>query len=99
MANEGLERALAAALDAAKGALTRGEYEDAERGARAISSLVKAAREARDLAVAAAADARENDVEELRAELRRRLALFVEADVSGAPAEVLERIAMEGGAG
>ena len=63
---------------------------------RRISALVKAARETAEFEDFIKAQPSEHDVEDLRAELRRRLARFVAADKLGAPPEVLERIALEG---
>ncbi len=93
----GFPEALEGALHVARSAFAVGEVGDAERAAKAISALAKAARDVMDLAafMRDAAPSEEN-VEALRAELRRRLSLFVEADLSGAPPEVLERIAIEG---
>lgn len=86
-----IERGLTAAGDA----MRTGEMLEAERTAKAVSALIKAAREAGEVAAALVAPP-EEDVEELRAELRRRLALYVEADLADAPPDVLERIALEG---
>ncbi|GAM98853.1 hypothetical protein U91I_02489 [alpha proteobacterium U9-1i] len=92
-----LHRALAAALKAAGAVMSHQEVEDAERSAKVISALARAARDVNEVGELARAGApQEDNVEELRAELRRRLALYAEADRTGAPLEVLERIAMEG---
>lgn len=85
--------ALQALLQQAEAALQAGDAQTVERRARAVSALVRAQR---DVAEFARALPPEEDEEALRAELRRRLALFVEADLADAPAEVLERIALEG---
>jgi hypothetical protein len=82
-------------LDRAQATLMHGDALEVERGAKAISALIRAERE---LAEFARALPPEDDEEARRAELRRRLALFVEADLAGAPAEVLERIAVHGSA-
>jgi hypothetical protein len=80
-------------------ALARGDDAvDAERRAKAISALVKAEREVAELMAAPAAPSPEEDEKSRRAELRRRLARFVEADLAGAPPEALERIALTGSA-
>jgi hypothetical protein len=84
------------ALADAQAALRHGEAVDAERQAKAVSALVKAARDTAEFEDCIKAQPSEHDVEALRAELRRRLAQFVEADLAGAPPEVLERIALGG---
>lgn len=94
-----LHRAIAQGLCAASASLACGEIQEAERAAKAVSALVKAARDAAEVAAMAQTDSPEEDVEELRAELRRRIALYVEADLADAPPEVLERIALEGRTG
>lgn len=66
---------------------------EVERQAKAVSALVRAKRDLDEYAAALQAGLTEQDEEELRAELRRRIARFVEADLSGAPDEVLERLA------
>ncbi len=80
-------------LDRAQEAIIDGDALEVERNAKAISALVRAER---DVAEFARALPPEEDEEARRAELRRRLASFVEADLAGAPAAVLERIAIEG---
>lgn len=65
---------------------------EVERQAKAVSALIRAKRDLDEYA-ALQAGLTEQDEEELRAELRRRIARFVEADLSEAPAEVLERLA------
>ncbi len=80
-------------LAKAQAALATGDACEVERRAKAVSALVRAER---DVAEFARALPPEQDEEALRAELRRRLALFVEADLADAPPEVLERIALEG---
>jgi hypothetical protein len=79
-------------LAAARAQLVAGGAADAERQARAISALVRAERDVAELIVAGTG-AQEDNEEELRAELRRRVARFVEAASAGAPDAVLERIA------
>lgn len=86
--------ALQKSLVAASQALTGGDAADAERRARAITALVRAERDVAQFA--ATSSITENDDEDLCADLRRRLVEFAQADVAGAPPEVLERIATEG---
>lgn len=86
------ESTLRRLLDAAHTALAGGEAGEAERQAKAVRALVRAEREVAEF-LAASATAGEDDEEAARAEIRRRIARFVEADQSGAPDEVLERIA------
>jgi hypothetical protein len=86
---------LQAALSRARDTLLHGDPVEAERSAKALSALVKAEREVAEFFAAAQP---EEDDEATRAELRRRLAAFVEADLAGAPDAVLERIALAGAA-
>jgi hypothetical protein len=86
--------ALQKSLTEAGAALASGDAADAERRAKAITALVRAERDVAEFATASAG--LENDDEELRAELLRRLVLYAEADRQDAPSEVLERIATEG---
>lgn len=90
---------LRAMLDEAAAALDAGEAADAEKRAKAIIALVRAERDAAEFLADQSARAPEQDEEQLRAELRRRLALYVEADINGAPDQVLERLAVEAFAG
>lgn len=85
-------RALDEALDGACTALAEGDHSEAERRARAVTALAKAARETAEFAEYARARAPEEDEESLRAELRRRVARFVEAERLGADLETLERV-------
>jgi tRNA threonylcarbamoyladenosine modification (KEOPS) complex Cgi121 subunit len=89
--------ALRQLMDEALDKLAGGEPGEAERCAKAVSALVRAERDLAEFE-AAAADLMEDDDEARRAELRRRLALFAEADRAGRPPEVLERIALTGSA-
>ena len=83
-------------LDEARSDLNGGNPQDAERRAKAISALVRAEREvAAYLSELQTADARD-DEDALRAELRRRLVLFADADRAGHSSETLERIARAG---
>src|SRR5512147_2731650 len=90
--------ALREMLSGAETALAAGDVEEAERRAKAVAALVRAARDVSEFETFASAQPQEDDEEAQRAELRRRLALFAEADLAGAPAEVLERIATQGAA-
>ncbi|MBI3438903.1 MAG: hypothetical protein HY054_09715 [Proteobacteria bacterium] len=85
--------ALQKSLAEAGHSLVGGDAADAERRARAITALVRAQRDVAEFA--AASSAVENDDEDLCADLRRRLVEFAQADLAGAPPEVLERIATE----
>ena len=75
-------------------ALTGGHAADAERRAKAITALVRAERDVAEFATTASLS--DDDNEQLCADLRRRLVEFAQADLAGAPPEVLERIATEG---
>jgi hypothetical protein len=86
-------------LDRAHAALADGDAPAAERVARAVSALIRAERELAELEAAARTAAPEEDDEALHAEIRSRIACFVDADRAGAPAEVLERLAREAVAG
>ncbi|WP_158766435.1 hypothetical protein [Terricaulis silvestris] len=80
-------------------AMTRGDNaSDADRRAKAISALVKAEREVGELMAAPVAPSVEEDEQSRRAELRRRIAVFVDASRAGAPDDVLQRIAATGSA-
>jgi hypothetical protein len=86
--------ALQRSLLEASEALTGGDAADAERRAKAITALVRAERDVAEFATTASLS--DDDNEHLCAELRGRLVAFAEADLAGAPSEVLERIATEG---
>lgn len=86
--------ALQKSLFEAGQALIAGDAADAERRAKAITALVRAERDVAEFATASAGV--ETDDEELCADLRRRLVEFAQADLAGAPPEVLERIATDG---
>jgi len=73
-----------------------GDAAEAERRAKAITALVRAEREVAERAAAPELLSAEEDEEVRRAELRRRLARFVEAACAGAADPVLERIALAG---
>jgi hypothetical protein len=85
-------------LSKAEAAIVVGDAQDVERHAKAVSALVRAERDVAEFAAAIDAHSPEEDEEARRAELRRRLVMFVEADFANAPPEVLERIALNGSA-
>jgi cobalamin biosynthesis Mg chelatase CobN len=82
-----------AMLDAAAFALEAGEAADAERQAKAISALVRAEGDVAKFLAEQRASAPEQNDEELRAELRRRIGRYVGAAAAGAPLEALDQIA------
>lgn len=86
------EAGLRRLLDDAHVTLASGEAAEAERRAKAISALVRAERDVAEFAAAQISDT-EDDEEAQRAELLGRITRLIEADRSGAPDEVLERIA------
>jgi hypothetical protein len=71
---------LSAALDAAHEALAAGEHVGAERAAKAVTALARAAREVAALEAAAAAYPVQENIDDIRAELERRLTRYIEAD-------------------
>jgi hypothetical protein len=73
-----------------------GQAVEAERRAMAVSALVRAERDLAELEAAPQPLSAEDDEDSRRAELRRRLARFVEAERSGAADAVLERFARSG---
>lgn len=81
-------------LDGAHAALAAGDAGEAEHRAKAVSALLRAERDLAEYEASRAASP-EDDDEALRAEIRSRIARFVDADRRGAPAEVLERLARE----
>jgi hypothetical protein len=83
-------------LDKGRAELAGGDAQEVERRMKAISALVRAERDVADFLAAAHAQSPEEDEQLRRAELRRRIALFVKADLGDAPPEVLERIMLEG---
>lgn len=85
--------ALRRIIDVALAQLVSGEAAEAERSAKAVSALVRAERELAELETAGAAQTDDENTEAASAELRRRLALYVDAVRTGAVPEVLERIA------
>ncbi len=85
--------ALRSIIDAALAQLVAGETAEAERSAKAVLALVRVERELAEFEAVGAASNSEGDNEANSAELRRRLALYVESDRAGAVPEDLERIA------
>lgn len=83
-------------LAEAEALLRNGETQEAERCAKAVSALVKAARDVAELEALARAEPPEEDEDALRAEIMGRIRRLAEARDSGAPDEVLARIASEG---
>lgn len=88
--------ALRKAFEAAETALADGDVEIAERTAKAVAAMVRAARDLSEFETIARAQPQEEDEEAMRAELRRRVAQLVDAVEADAPDEVLERIASRG---
>jgi hypothetical protein len=88
-------RALRTLLDGAEAALNGGDLQGAERIAKVVTALVRAERDLAEFAAAHQEDIFEDD-ETIRAEIRGRIRRLVEAQHSGAPADVLERLATEG---
>jgi hypothetical protein len=70
-------------------ALADSDAAEAERRAKAVSALVRATRDVAELEAATGASSWE-DEEAKRAELRRRIAVFAQADLDDAPAGVVE---------
>lgn len=81
-------------LDEAHAALAGGQPGEAELRAKAVSALLRAERDLAEYTASHAMSA-EDDDEAVRAEIRGRIARFVDAERAGAPAEVLERLARE----
>lgn len=88
--------ALNASLAAGAELLAAGEAGEAERMAKAVSALAKAVRDVAALEAGAHEHDQEDDVEAIRAELRRRVARYADAAAAGASLEELERLAREG---
>lgn len=96
MKRGGLAQAAAALKDALAGAetaLRAGGAAEAERAAKAVSALVKAAKDVADLEALARAEPPEEDEDSIRADIRARIRRLAEAQSAGVPDEVLERIA------
>lgn len=87
--------ALDAALQDVRAALAAGEAQEAERRAKAVSAFARAIRDASEVAEYGRALPPEEDAESAKAELRRRLARYVEADREGASVAELEQRARE----
>lgn len=85
--------ALRSIIDAALARLVIGDAAEAERSVKAVSALVRAERELAEFEAASVASNSDGDNEASSAELRRRLALYVESVRAGAVPKVLERIA------
>jgi hypothetical protein len=90
--NDGAE-ALKTLMRRVKSAMNE-EFGEIERGCKAMSALIKVEQEMAAFEVSAAARAAETDEEALRAELRRRIAAFIEADLGGASDDELRAIAL-----
>jgi hypothetical protein len=80
-------------LAEAEAALRAGDAQEGERRAKAVSALVKAVRDVAELEAFARAQPPEENEEDLRAEIMGRIRRLAEAHDSGAPDDVLERIA------
>ena len=83
-------------LDQALADLTAGRAQESERLAKAVSALVRAERDVAEFEGERLAMTEKHDPDALRAELRRRLSLFVEADRAGASSDELAQIASTG---
>ena len=68
------------ALEDAQSALAAGDAVAAERAGKAVSALVKALKDVEELEALALGQRPEEDDEELRANLERRIARFIGAD-------------------
>jgi hypothetical protein len=90
------EAAFRAALDQAHAALGDGKAQDGERLAKAVSALVRAERDVAVFVMTLRAANESDDEDALRAELHRRLSLFVDASRAGHPQDALARIAATG---
>ncbi len=86
---------VSAALEEAAAMLGSGNAAGAERIAKAVSAMARAEQDVAAL-MAARTPVQEEDEEAVLAELRSRFAKFAEADIAGAPPEILERIAATG---
>ena len=86
---------LRAGLMDAEAALAAGDMALAERQAKAVSALVRAARDVAELEALVREQEPEQDDEALRAEIRSRIARFVEAAAAGDSDEALERLARD----
>ena len=79
----------------AEASLLAGEVDAAERCAKAVTALARAARDVAELETLARIRPPEDDEEELRAEIRSRVARYVAAAQGDAAVEELERLARE----
>ena len=83
-------------LDQAHAILQGSEAQDSERLAKAISALVRAERDVAEFLTEQRAAHESDDEDALRAELYRRLSLFVVASEQGCSPEELAQIAATG---
>jgi hypothetical protein len=83
-------------LDQAHAVLEGGDAQDSERLAKAISALVRAERDVSELLTEQRAAHESDDEDSIRAELHRRLALFIAVEQAGGSDDELARIAREG---
>lgn len=86
---------LRAQLAEAERTLAVGDTVEAERQAKAVSALVRATRDVAELEAEATAQNADEDDEELRAEIRRRLDRFIESARAGDSDERLGQLARE----
>jgi alkanesulfonate monooxygenase SsuD/methylene tetrahydromethanopterin reductase-like flavin-dependent oxidoreductase (luciferase family) len=78
-------------LASAEEALAEGDAASGERIAKAVSALVRAERDVAEFLAAQDAQTEEDD-EAIRAELLSRIRQLVDAETSGAPDDVVERL-------
>jgi len=90
--------ALRGFLDQALSDLAAGKAQESERLAKAVSALVRAERDVAEFEGEQLAATEKHDPDALRAELRRRLTLFAEAERAGRSNDELGRIAATGAA-
>ena len=83
-------------LDQAHAVLKGGDAQVSERLAKAISALVRAECDVAEFLTEQRAAHESDDEDSIRAELHRRLALFIAAEQAGDSDEELARIAREG---
>ncbi len=87
--------ALRALLDEAQAALRGGDAAGAERQAKAVTAIVRAERDVAEFLAAPRPPSPEEDEESLRAELRRRLALYVAAERADAGDDPSQSVGFE----
>lgn len=90
--------ALSALLEEARQTLSGGDAASAERQAKAVSAIVRAERDVAEFMAAPRPPSQEEDEEALRAELRRRLAVYVAAESADAGDEPLQPLGAAGAA-